>query len=182
MSHPVRQDGAITREMAVSDLVTKGLILCEKVLKSKEPIDGEAIKIWSTVLLESKISAEDILPAFRRHMMTEGSGKFMPAPCEIIGHARTIREERYWAARQADDEAKAAEHQENERLRQEAWDSLPEDEKERRIQASREFRASVKATVEASMEEFDDENPRPDVPGFRSMGQVLRDQIKGGGL
>ena len=176
MSALARNDKPLAKaENTMADSISKGLVICETVLKTKDPVTKEAVKIWEALFVEAGIDRLDILPAFRRFMSRE---KFFPAPCEIITLARKIRQERIEAEESQRDMERAAEIAEQERLNREAWDALPEDVKQQKLEESRRRRDQIKTEMFRSMDEFDKTNPRRSVPGFVSMADAVRGTVE----
>lgn len=156
----------LARPKAMSNAVSSGLVLCQNVLKTKEPTTKDGLMAWVSLMKEAGIEEHEILPAFKRFMLTE---KFFPAPCEIIKIAYQLRREDYDRRQEQAAVERAEQFAEEERAKQEAWDALPQDEKDRRLAESKAFREKVKAEALARMDEFDRENPNRGCPGFMSM-------------
>jgi len=156
----------LARPKAMSNAVSSGLVLCQNVLKTKEPTTKDGRMAWVSLMKEAGIEEHEILPSFKRFMLTE---KFFPAPCEIIKIAYQLRREDFDRREEQQERERVEELEAQRRLEQEAWDSLSDEEKERRKAESKAFREKVKAEALANMAEFDRLNPNRSCPGFMSM-------------
>jgi hypothetical protein len=161
---PEKTGGSVLVSTGIPEIETgKMLVVARRTLrKGPESLQSDDTAIWSFVLSDAGVEADDIMPALLSYMK---SNEWFPAPCQIIEHARMIREKRINKARLA----KLREEAEMKRLEEEAererWESLTPEEQEAE-------RAERRAQIDAIRARFrhlaDDDAPKPAQPSTRA--------------